>query len=232
MDDKRDHEAERRPRERGGRAVSNVDYETLADHARIERALQVRQLSRERDSACRESSALLHVVKGVHAALADSGTVVVPTDLEADLEDAVRGLVAERDESRAALAEARWSWRSDENGGEMKDTNTGPFTAEEIADARTASVAPGAGWREKALARAVLRVAGEHENEGAGESVADDALQAEFVAWAVAEGWPRMTTRALVALDGEPPAVRYEDARTETLWRAYRAGAQRDGVTA
>ncbi|HUT57759.1 MAG TPA: hypothetical protein VNA25_07890 [Phycisphaerae bacterium] len=63
-------------------------------------------------------------------------------------------------------------------------------------------------------------------------TLADDALQAEFVAWAVAEGWPRMTTRALVALDGEPPAVRYEDARTETLWRAYRAGAQRDGVTA
>lgn len=52
-----------------------------------------RDLRAERDEARR-------IVVGVHGALADAGSVVVPCDLDADLALAVQALVAERDEAR------------------------------------------------------------------------------------------------------------------------------------
>lgn len=49
-----------------------------------------------------EVSRLRAVVKGVHGALADASTVAVPGRLDADLDDAVRALIAERDAAREA----------------------------------------------------------------------------------------------------------------------------------
>jgi ssDNA-binding Zn-finger/Zn-ribbon topoisomerase 1 len=53
------------------------------------------------DAAREETNRLTVVIKGVHGALTDAGSVVVPGTLEGDLAPAIRQLTRERDEARA-----------------------------------------------------------------------------------------------------------------------------------